>query len=72
MDGVIGDAFPSVGSLVSQVIWIIVIIVVLSILAFILPHILKKIFSKGKVCTCGQKLDKDEIFCPKCGKKMIA
>ena len=55
---------------VSQVLWIIILIVVLSTLAFALPFIFRKIFSKRRLCTCGQELKPVDTFCPKCGKKV--
>lgn len=55
---------------VSQVIWVIVIIVVLSLLAFSLPFIFRKLFSRQKICICGQKLKPTDAFCPNCGKKV--
>ena len=55
---------------IKEVLWIIVIIVVLSLLAFASPFIFRKLFSRKNICTCGQKLNPKDEYCPRCGKKV--
>jgi rRNA maturation endonuclease Nob1 len=57
--------------LTQSILQMIFILILLGLAALLIPWIISKILkSRQRICECGQKLNPEDVFCPRCGKRV--